>query len=396
MNENFYYRSIFPEIKYHFEKSKQITVLTGMRRTGKTTMVKKILSDLQDNNKIFFDLQKLSDQDFFAQRNYDNIILGLEKRGIDKKKKIYIGIDEIQLMPEIIGAIKYLYDHYRVKFILTGSSSYYLKNLFSESLAGRKKIFELYPLSFGEFLFFKNIAFTKNDFNKVVFDQFEYERLREFYEEFVRFGGFPEVVLASEVAEKKDILNDIVSSYVNIDIKFLSDFKEARNIFNLIKMLAARSGTRLDYTKLASLIGLSRHTIASYIELFEKTYLIHRVSVFSNNIDKQTIRAQKVYFSDTGILNVLAELSSGAQFENTVFNQLHHHGELNYFALKTGHEIDFILDKKNAFEVKETPIAKDYSDLLHLANSIKLKKCRLIGRHKSPRFDDYIWAGDIR
>lgn len=391
----FYLRKIYPELKKHLD-SRQITVITGMRRSGKTTLAEHLLLEVDSGNKLYIDLQRLDNQELFSHKNYDNIMLELGRRGLDGKKKMFIALDEIQLVPEIAGAIKYLYDHFNIKFIITGSSSYYLKNLFSESLAGRKKIFELWPLDFGEFLVFKNTAFKEENFLDLEFSNAEYERLRVYYEEYIEFGGFPEVVLAGTDEEKKDLLKDIISSYVNIDIKYLADFRKGKSIYNLIKMLAARAGSRVDYAKLSRLAGISRQTVTNYIDLFEKTYLIARIPIFTGSSDREIAKAQKVYFSDNGILNIMADVDGGAKFENAVFCQLRHKGDIRYYSKKTGQEIDFALDGKTALEAKETPTASDEKKLGALAESAGLEKFRLIGRYQSPDFKNYIWGGEIK
>ena len=391
----FYLRKIYPELKKHL-KNRQITVLTGMRRSGKTTLVEQLLSEIDSKNKLYLDFQRLDNQELFLQKNYDNIIVELAQRGIEAKKKIYLALDEIQLIPEVSGAIKYLYDHYDIKFIVTSSSSYYLKNLFTESLAGRKKIFELFPLDFGEFLTFKKVPFKENDFLTSNFNPIEYERLSAYYEEYVEFGGFPEVVLANSEEEKKDLLNDIISSYINIDIKSLVDFRKDKNIYELVKMLASRAGTRLDYSKLSRLTGVSRITVNNYVDFFEKTYLVYRTPVFTKNPDREIVKAQKIYFSDNGILNILADLNSGSKFENSIFCQLRQKGNIRYFSLKDGQEIDFIFNDKIALEVKEKSLESDEDNLKEITKKTGLKKYRLIGRHKSPRFENYIWGGEIK
>jgi uncharacterized protein len=391
----FYPRKIYSELKNHLD-NRQITVITGMRRSGKTTLAEHLLLEADSDNKLYIDLQRLDNQELFSHKNYDNIMLELERRGLDGKKKMHIALDEIQLIPEIAGVIKYLYDHYDIKFIITGSSSYYLKNLFSESLSGRKKIFELFPLDFGEFLIFKNIASKEENFLDLKFSGAEYERLRSYYEEYIEFGGFPEVVLAKTDEEKKDLLKDIISSYVNIDIESLADFRKGKNIYNLIKMLASRAGSRVDYSKLSRLAGISRQTANSYIDFFEKTYILQRVSVFTKNPDREIVKAQKVYFSDNGILNILADLSGGAKFENALFCQLRNKGDIRYYSLKNGKEIDFVLDGKTALEAKETPMEKDRNELSALAHFAGIEKFRLIGRNQSINFNDYIWGGEIK
>lgn len=391
----YYSRKLFASLKEHLI-SKQITVLTGMRRTGKTTLVKQLLAEASSENKAYFDLERIDNRELFSEKNYDTIIEALTQRGLDFGKKAYIVLDEIQLAHNIPSVLKYLHDNYDIKFIVTGSSSFYLKNLFTESLAGRKKVFELFPLDFGEFLVFKGAHSIQDSFIHKRFHEAEYNRLKGLYGEFVEYGGFPDVVLAAKIGEKRDLAADIVSSYINIDIKTLADFRTQDGMYKLLKMLASRCCTRLEYAKLSRLTGISRVTVQSYTDFLEKTYMIFRIPVLANNPDREIVKAKKVYFCDNGILNVLENVSSGVKFENAVFSQLRHHGELAYYALKTGREIDFVLDKDIALEVKETPVDTDGFALSELAKRLGLKTARLIGRSIVPHFTDYIWAGDIR
>ena len=196
-------------------KDKEIIVVTGMRRVGKTTLLKMIFDELESKNKAFFDLENPLNQKIFEEENYDNVWANLNQFGVSNHERAFIFIDEIQAKPEIIKVVKYLYDHYDAKFFLTGSSSFYLKNLFPESLSGRKMIFELYPLSFEEFLLFRGHKkkfhdnFEEKDKNK---NKIECEKIKKLYEEYVEFGGFPQVVLASENDKKKEILVEIFKS----------------------------------------------------------------------------------------------------------------------------------------------------------------------------------------
>lgn len=390
----FFPRTIYKSLKNHLNE-KPITVLTGMRRVGKTTLIKQIFSEIKSKNKIYFDLERMDNRELFSEKNYESIITVLKNQGIDFQKKAYLMIDEIQLNQNIASVIKYLYDNYDIKFIVTGSSSFYLKNLFSESLAGRKKIFELYPLNFGEFLGFKNVKFLpikQTAFNRK-FEQFDYERLKNYYEEYVLFGGFPEVVLAKSKQEKSDLLTDIISSYINVDVLGLSGFRRQKDFYGLIKMLSSRIGGRIDYAKLSRLTGISRISLGNYLEFLEKTYLISRISVFTKNRDREIVKSRKLYFCDTGLANNFTQLSSGQQFENTVFNQLKQCGEIRYFSLKNGREIDFILNQEIAIEVKETPTQSDIKNLSLLGKAIGLNKHILIGRYPAPKFAEFFWPG---
>lgn len=387
-------RLIYSELKNHLSK-RPITVLTGLRRTGKTTLIKKLLEDSDYKQKVYFDLERIDNRELFSEKNYENIISALTLRGIDFKQKTLIAIDEVQHLPEIPSVIKYLYDNYSIKFLITGSSSYYIKNLFGESLAGRKKVFVLNTLNFTEFLRFKEVSFVPSKKFGRKFIPSEYERLKNFYEEFIRYGGFPEVALSVKVSDKKDILSDILSSYLNIDIKTVSEIRDQKNLHQLLKMLASRAGTRLDYSKLSSLTGISRPSVYNYLDLLEHTFVLTRVPVLAKKPDREIVKAPKVFINDNGLLNQLAEVSSGVQFENAVFNQLKFWGELHYYSLKTGKEIDFIIDKKIAVEVKERATNKDLVTLENLAKNLQINNCLVVGRYPTPDFKDFIWGGDL-
>jgi predicted AAA+ superfamily ATPase len=153
-------RTLYKALKSHLAE-KPATVITGMRRVGKSTLLKQLLDKVPGKNKIYLDLERIENRLIFKQSTNREMELFLETMGVDVTKKCTIALDEIQLLPEIVSVMKYWYDTYRTKFIVTGSSSFYLKNRFSESLAGRKQIFELTPLSFDEFLRFKGIEVDK-------------------------------------------------------------------------------------------------------------------------------------------------------------------------------------------------------------------------------------------
>jgi predicted AAA+ superfamily ATPase len=392
----FYARDIFSSLLGHLPR-KQITVLTGMRRTGKTTLVKQLIAESDIAQKHYFDLERIDIRSLFAEPNYETIVYALTQQGTDFSKKVLIAIDEIHLVPNLPSVLKYLYDTYDIKFIVTGSSAYYMKNLFSESLAGRKKIFEIHPLHFGEVLSFNEMPASPTDFKTAgTFVQSEYERLKMFYDSYINYGGFPEVVLADSVAEKKDLISDILSSYINFDLTLLSDIRNPTNLFKLIKLLSVRIGTKLDISKLTSLMGIARQTVENYIDLLEKSYLVKTIPVLSSSPDREIVKARKVYFLDNGIASLSGDLGSGAKFENAVFNQLMHKGEVAYYQLKSGREIDFIVNKEQCFEVKETATEADLKNTESLAQNLNIGQSYVIGRHPVRLFDGYIWGGNLR
>jgi len=389
----YFQRNIYNQLLKHL-KSKQITVLTGMRRTGKTTLLKELLKSINSSNKIYIDVERLDNRELFNEKNYDNIILALKQKGINPKKKIYLFIDEIQLIPNLPSIIKYLYDNYEIKFLLTGSSSYYMKNMFSESLAGRKKIFELKTLSFSEFLGFNGIDVEKSVFPFTKFSQYEYEQLNPYYTEFVEFGGFPEVAISGSNEEKLDLLNDIINSYIYIDLKSLTDIKNIENVKKLLKLLSTRIGSKLIVSKISSLTQISRETVKNYLQFLEDTFIIKRIDVFSTNPDREITKSQKLYFTDNGLLKVFGVNNSGSQFENSIYNQLANYGIPKYYSRKDGKEIDFLLNDY-AFGVKESPDIYDLKKLKRISEKIKMKNISLIGKNRIDNFTDYIWGGSI-
>ncbi|MFB2118236.1 ATP-binding protein [Parapedobacter sp. 2B3] len=391
----FYNRTIYTLLKAHLPK-KQITVLTGMRRTGKTTLVKQLLSESPIRQQYYFDMERMDNRLLFAEQNYDNIVHALVQQGADFSQPAIVAIDEIQLVPNLPSVLKYLYDTYGIKFVVTGSSSFYIKNLFSESLAGRKKIFEVYPLSFRELLDFNGVSLPRLPLEETThFVDATYQRLRSYYADYINYGGFPEVVLEPIVEDKKDLIHEILSSYINFDISTLSEIRNPANLYRLIKLLSVRVGTRLDISKLTSIAGISRPTVENYLYLLENSYLIRTIPVLSASPDREITKARKLYFLDNGIASSVAELSSGSKFENAVFNQLLHRGELAYYQLKNGREIDFVLDKEYALEVKETAAPDDARQVAALATNLGITKSYVIGREPVNRFPQFIWGGYI-
>ncbi len=392
----FVVRSVYSQLKAHLTK-RQITVLTGMRRTGKTTLVKQLIADSTIQQKLYIDLERIDNRILWTETNYETIIQALTQRGLRFDEPVLIALDEIQLVPNLPSVLKYLYDTYTIKFIVTGSSAYYLKNQFTESLAGRKKLFDIYPLDFGELLTFRGIRATSMGWQESAhFMRAEYERLKGYYEEYILFGGFPEVVLAEATADKQDLLSDILSAYINFDILTQADIRDPANLYKLIKLLAVRIGTKLDISKLTSLVGLSRPTVANYLDLLEQSYLIRTVPVLANNPDREIVKARKLYFLDNGIASLAGDMGSGARFENAVFNQLIHRGGVAYYQLKTGREIDFVVDKTIGLEVKETAAEGDLKQVQTLGQNLALTQHYVVGRHPLRTFDGYIWGGFLR
>ena len=239
-----FHRKIYPTLKAHLD-NRQVTVITGLRRVGKSTALKYLIEDAPTTNKIYLDLERVENQNIFSQNSYKDIERSLELLGYDFSNPGIVAIDEIQMAKNSSSVIKALYDEYTIKFIVTGSSSFYIKDHFSESLAGRKRIFEMTPLDFEEFLQFKKVE-TKN-LGKEKLKSFlptYYDLYKKWYEEYIQFGGFPEVVLAEKAEDKIAYLKDILNSHIELDVKLLGDISSSDALYKLILLLANTVDTK--------------------------------------------------------------------------------------------------------------------------------------------------------
>jgi uncharacterized protein len=390
-------RAIYPELEAHLSQP-QVTVITGMRRVGKTTALKHLLQQVPHENKLYLDLERIEFRHLFHQSSYLEIVRGLGTLGLDITKPAVLALDEIQLVKHLPSIIKSLYDTYKLKCIVSGSSSYYLKNHFTESLAGRKQVFEMWPLDFREFLQFKQAWQPQLDLLRMQpIEQIHYIQFSSLYEEYLRYGGFPEVVLTEQVKYKDAYLRDIVNAYIELDIKLLSDFDASDSLYKLMLLLAGRVGSKLDFSKISSILGVPRQKTKDYISLLEYTYFVKQVRPFARGIDKELTRQPKIYLTDTGIANVLQKgLGSGHLFENAIALQLSRLGELHYFEKSNSLEIDFILDGNQAIEVKETPTPQDEQKLNKIAQKLDMPNATIVGRYPNPSgFKNFIWAGSV-
>lgn len=377
-------RFLYHTIKKYIDH-KNALVITGMRQVGKTTLMKQIYDEVTAP-KLWFDFDNPLDMLLFEEIDYNKIFQKLEKDVNANGNRIFVFIDEIQNLPEITKIIKYHIDYYGVKYIVTGSSNYYLKNLFPESLSGRKFLFILPPLSFNEYLFFNEKAEMEDltpDFNQITVKQSrtDYEKRSLDYNNYIEFGGFPEVVLTKDTEIKKAVLKNIFASFFEKDIKIRTDIKDVRELRDLILLLVPRTGNLLDITKVANELGVNRVKIYNYLEFLEGVFFLQLIPKFSKSIDRSIAGGKKVYFADTGILNIVGKVNDGQLFENAIANQLKPYGNLSFYNQRNTAEIDFILNNEMAFEVKLTATDKNLTRTKQLAEKIGIKQSFLISKN---------------
>ena len=362
---------------------KNAIVITGMRQVGKTTLMKQ-LTEYWKGKQLWLDFDNPLDTLVFENIDYRAIYEDLRRQaGAMQNERFLVCIDEVQNFPEVTKSIKYLIDNYKVKFILTGSSNYYLRNLFPESLSGRKFLFILRPLTYKEYLHFRG-ELSEREIAPNLEEVFKANskaailKRRLLYDEYIEYGGFPEVATTGNIETKHLILKNIFSSFFEKDIKVFSELKDVRELRDLIILLAPRNGNILDVTRLSSELGVNRVKVYSYLEFLEGTFFMKLIPKYTESVDRSVAGGKKLYFSDTGILNLISKVSQGQLLETCVANQIQHYGSISYYNKRNSAEIDFILDNSIALEVKQKALKIDFQKLTKNAESIKISKYYMV------------------
>ena len=277
-----------------FLKPNKVLVLYGPRQVGKTTL----LRDYLDTSSWKYRLD--SGEDIRVQEI-------LEFRDFRKIKEYAAGyellaIDEAQKIRQVGEALKILVDQVPgIRIIATGSSSFELAGQVGEPLTGRKTTLTLFPVA--------QMELAK------LYTPFE---LRERLEEFLLFGGYPEVVAASNKKEKAGLLTEIASSYLLKDILALDRVRSSKILLDLLRLLAFQVGSDVSLSELAQKIGLDYKTVGRYLDLLDKNFVIFTLRGYSRNLRNEMTKKAKYYFFDTGIRNALIANFNPLELRNDI------------------------------------------------------------------------------
>ncbi len=275
-----------------FLKPNKVLVLYGPRQVGKTTLLRDYLATSPwkyrlDSGEDVRIQEILESRDFRAIKEY---AAGYE----------LLAIDEAQKVRRISESLKILVDQVPgIRLIATGSSSFDLAGQVGEPLTGRKITLTLFPVAQRELA--------------RIYTPFE---LRERLEEFLVFGGYPEVVAASDKKEKSRLLVEIASSYLLKDILALDRIKSSKILLDLLRLLAFQVGSEVSLSELAQKVGLDYKTIGRYLDLLEKGFVVFTLRGFSRNLRNEMTKKAKYYFFDTGIRNALIANFNPSEMRN--------------------------------------------------------------------------------
>ncbi len=362
---------------------KEITIITGVRRSGKSTlmyqMIDKLLKNGTDPKQILF----INLEDKKLIKNSLEEIYDSYRENINLKEKAYIFLDEIHKKDKWELWIRKKYDlKTKDKFIISGSCSYLLKKEYSTLLTGRNLTFEIYPLSFEEFLLFNKININKNNIKKDILLKEIRLSISKYLKEYLNFGGFPEVFFKPENYKIKvleqyfdDILyKDIVDRY-NLNNQIAK---------NLALFLITNFTSIISLRNLRNILEMSYDTIKDYISYFIEAYLFFTINYFSYSLKEQQANPKKIYCIDNGLRNAVSFKFSkdmGKLAENIVFIELKRKEKDIFYWGKEG-ESDFVIKNKdqslNAINVTYTNDIKEREIKSLLEFKRKFKKTKKI------------------
>jgi len=392
MEEKIYKRKITDEIIKYLD-SKEIIVIYGSRQVGKTSLLKYLIKNYLKKNVFYFDLEMPNLLEL-CNRGAENVLKYLIEKGAEEKQKIFLVIDEIQYLNNPTKFLKIIHDHYsNIKLLVSGSSTFEIKKKFKESLAGRTVNFEVYPLSFEEFLIFKEKNYQISKENTAILNA----ELIELAEEYIRFGGYPKIVLEHSEDKKQVFLSQIISAYIRKDIRDIGNIRNLSAFNKLIEVLASQSGQLLNVLEISNTLKINRETVLEYLDLLENTFIIKRITPFHKNLRSELSKNPKIFFLDTGMMHLLwlkefPKVVLGNVFETFVFLELlKSNKKINFWRTTNNQEIDFIIKNKEiyAIEVKYNFQNSNNHSLKFFSEKYKCKTIT-IGL-KGEKKGKYIW-----
>jgi predicted AAA+ superfamily ATPase len=346
-------RKLFLELVDHLPQ-KEMSLIIGPRQAGKTTLMEMLKQHLDNRGErtlfLNFDIE-------WDRPHFDSQAALLKKIELELGQQHgYVFIDEIQRKDDAGLFLKGLFDlKLPYKFIISGSGSLELKQKIHESLVGRKRLFELSTVTFEEFI--NHRTDYQYEANLADFLAIEIDRAQQLLSEYMRCGGYPRIVMATEQREKLRLIDEIYHSILEKDIAYLLKLDKPDVFSALIKMIADQVGQLLNYSEISSTLNVSFSTVKRYLWYAQKIFLVELIAPYARNVRKEISKSPVPYFWDLGLRNyslgLFGHLESpsekGLVFENLVFLLLRERlrfkaAKLNYWRTKDKAEVDFVIE----------------------------------------------------
>lgn len=353
-------RNIHAELYKHIAYRNEVTILYGPRQVGKSSEILKIAFELYEkekNSDFFYYNLDYSSKDLKNPEYFINLI---NSNKTTNDSKCYIFIDEAQRYEDIGLFTKYIYDRkLNFKIILTGSASLDIKEKVRETLTGRKKEFFLNSLSLSEILKLKGIDPLK------VSGYFE--ELGLILDEYLVYGGYPEILLENSIERKKEKLEEIADSYILRDMANLFGIDNNDLLSTVSIFMAENIGNLYSTHGTSMLLSYSRDEIQRVVKALQKTFILNLIPTYSSKKTKELLHSKKIYLNDPGIRNALiGKLDEkvllndrGALFENAVVSHFIVKNDLKrvkFWRKQNQTEVDIVIqhsiDELEAYEVK--------------------------------------------
>lgn len=318
----------------------------GARQVGKSTLLRQVLGERDD-------VMWINGDDIDVRQLFENMTAARMKALLGNRHILVI--DEAQRIPEIGLRMKVIADQLPdVQLFASGSSSFQLASKVSESLTGRKREFQMFPLSFAEMVNHTDLL----------------TEMRMLPHRLI-FGYYPEVVCSPN--EEREVLRELSSSYLYRDILQIDGINKPEKLQKLLQALALQIGDQISYREIGQLVGLDAKTVERYIDILEKSYIVFRLGSYARNMRNELKQSKKIYFYDLGIRNAVisdfriaeSRTDIGAMWENFVIaeriKQVSYSRDfvnLWFWRTQQQQEIDLIEEKDGqikAFEIKWNP-----------------------------------------
>ncbi len=318
-------------------------IIKGPRQAGKTTLLKHLAE------KYGVKYYTLEDPTTFELFDKDIKLFAKECGKL-------VCIDELQYSENAGRHLKYLYDVEGVRVIGTGSGSFDVKVNVTGHLVGRCVTYELLPLDFYEFVLWRDEERAKiiEENRRALKDFFEGEKnveivkhpaLREYMKEYLAYGGYPRIVLTEDVELKKELLENLLTTYLDRDVGFFFGVRGRGKFLELVKALAKIQGAMVKLSTLAENLDVNYRTVGTYLSVLESTYVLFLVPPLAGGL-REYRRSRRVYFVDQGLRNILRGNfePDGSSVEAVVLRLLREYGRVYYWRSRGGAEVDFVAE----------------------------------------------------
>jgi len=325
----------------------KVIVIYGARRVGKTTLLRKLLDEINKDLVLFVNGDDVVAREF------------LENQSIEKLKDFtgrhqYLIIDEAQYIHKIGSTLKLIVDHIPdIRVIATGSSSFDLAQDVGEPLTGRKFVLKLFPLSQMEISHIEKPHQTRANLETRLI-----------------YGSYPEVIIIRDNKMREEYLRELIASYLFKDILALEGIRYSEKLVRLLQLLAFQIGNDVSLAEIGRQLGMSKNTVERYLDLLEKVFVIFRLSGFSRNLRKEITKSSRYYFYDCGVRNAVIGMfnplslreDGGRIWENYIMSEMkkhceYHRSSSSFYFWRTydKKEIDLVVEeggKLSGYEIK--------------------------------------------